>query len=85
MTKTEVAFKEHPDFACSKTYGPRNTAGGTSAGCKKDPKCPGYSVSGNYARRCTQPLKFGDGSDNAVTGMKNMAAKPRNKVFIKGT
>ena len=74
MTKTEVAFKEHPDFACSKTYGRRNTVGGTSEGCAKDPKCPGYSVSGNYARRCTQPLKFGDGSDNAVTGMKGMKA-----------
>ena len=85
MTKTEVAFKEHPDFACSKTYGRRNTVGGTSEGCAKDPKCPGYSVSGPYARRCKQTLKFGDGSDNAATGRQNMAENPGKKVFIKGT
>merc|ERR1712136_566404 len=83
VTKTEVAFKEHANFACPKTYGRRNTVGGTSAGCAKDPKCPGYSVSGPYARRCKQTLKFGDGSDNAATGRQNMAENPGKKGFIK--
>ena len=58
---------------------------GTSDGCAKDPKCPGYSVgaSGIYARRCKPPLKFGEGTE--ATGMEGMKANPGKKVFIKGT
>ena len=84
MTTKKPTFKEHADHTCSKQHGP-NSAAGVEAGCAKDPKCPGYSVSGPYARRCKQTLKFGDGSDNAATGRQNMAENPGKKVFIKGT
>ena len=86
MTTKKPTFKEHPDHTCLKQHGP-NSKAGVEAGCAKDPKCPGYTVTvrGNKGKRCKGELKFGDGSDDDTTGMKGIQAQPRKIVFIKGT
>ena len=84
ITTDPPTFTEHAELQCTSGKG-KSTLTGISAGCAKDPKCPGYEDKGKgkKTRRCTGELKFGDGSDNADTGMKGMVAKTGIKVFIK--
>ena len=57
---------------------------GLKAGCMKDPNCNAVADFGTKGKRCKGEVKFGDGTDDKITGMKGLRVHEGGKVFIKG-
>ena len=68
---------------CTKTFGRKYTVTALNIICEKDPKCHGYEFMGNLGSRCAGELKFGDGSDDDILGMKGLEEQEKNTVRIK--
>ena len=83
ITTDPPTFTEHADVTCTDSYG-KTTRTGVERACKRDQSCPAFEDFGDRGRRCKGEVKFGDGSDDEITGMKGLKAEEGRKVFIKG-